>query len=124
MNGTVNRGLLARPAVSLLTSPTLTVGGGVEQITYDDISFSVSSQANSPSSVTFNDSGLKMFILATNGDRVHQYTLSTAFNVSTASYSNIELNVGSQEYQPQGIDFGNNGLVLYVVGSGSDNFVE
>ena len=50
-------------------------------VTFVD-SFSVSSKENSPTSVKFNTDGTKMFIVGTGSNNVHQYTLSTGFDVS------------------------------------------
>ena len=39
-----------------------------------------------PRDVTFSNDGKKMFIVGNNGDDVDEYTLSTAYNVSTAVF--------------------------------------
>ncbi len=51
-----------------------------------DSSFSVSSEETAPMSVKFNNDGTKMFVTGVSSDKVHEYTLSTAFDVSTASF--------------------------------------
>jgi hypothetical protein len=47
-----------------------------------------------------------MFITGTVGDDVNEYSLSTGFDVSTASYSQ-NFSVAAQETAPQGIAFNN-----------------
>jgi hypothetical protein len=47
---------------------------------------SVSAQETQPDDVAFNTDGTKMFIVGRNGDDVNEYTLSTGFDVSTASF--------------------------------------
>ena len=56
---------------------------------YDSKSFSASSQTSGIQGITFKTDGTVMYILSTPDDRVYQYTLSTAWDVSTASYASI-----------------------------------
>jgi len=84
---------------------------------YDSKSFSVASQDASPSDITFNNAGTKMYVVGLANDSVYQYTLSTAFDVATASYASVSFSVASQETIPHGIVFNNDGTKMYVVGS-------
>ena len=70
----------------------------------------------------FNNDGTKMFTIGDQGDAVDEFTLSTAFDVSTAMHAgNSEsFSVHSQEGRPQGFAFNNDGTKMYVVGFGSD----
>jgi hypothetical protein len=74
---------------------------------YDSVSFSVSSQEPSPISIAFNNDWTKMYILWQSNDRVFQYTLSTGFNMSTASYDSVIFSVNSQEPIPFWLAFNN-----------------
>ena len=49
-------------------------------------SFSVKSQETNPTSIWFDGSGKTMFIIGIAGDDVNVYKLSTAWDVSTASF--------------------------------------
>ena len=75
-------------------------------------SFSISSQESNPSSLTFNNDGTKMFVLGFTGDDVNEYTLSTGFDVSTASFVD-SFSVSGQENLPRGLAFNNNGTKCY-----------
>jgi hypothetical protein len=60
--------------------------------------FSVSSQAVRPSAVRFNSDGTTMYVLegGTSGaghNTIYQYTLTTAFDVSTASYATDKIDL-------------------------------
>ena len=77
--------------------------------------FSVQSQENTPNGITFNNDGTKMFIVGNTGDDVNEYSLSTAFDVSTASYVQ-NFSVSSQDNYPNGIAFNNDGTKMYVLG--------
>ena len=78
--------------------------------------FLVSSQESIPRDITFNIDGTKMYVIGSSGDDVNEYSLSTAYDVSTASYTQRFL-VNSQETNPQGISFNNDGTMMFVVGS-------
>jgi hypothetical protein len=78
---------------------TVTAGTGMYNLSvasYDGVSFSVASQDNNPRSVTFNSDGSKMFVLGVTGYSVYQYSLSTAWNPSSATYDSVSFSVESQ----------------------------
>lgn len=86
-------------------------------------SFSVSGQEGAPRAVHFKTDGTKMYVIGSSGDDVNEYDLSTAWDVTTASYSQRFL-VSSQESQPEGIFFKSDGLKMYIVGSNGDDINE
>jgi len=47
---------------------------------------------------------------------VHQYSLSTGFDLSTASYDSVSFSVQSQDTSPLGIAFNTTGTKMYMVG--------
>jgi 6-phosphogluconolactonase (cycloisomerase 2 family) len=84
-------------------------------------SFSVASQDTNPTDVAFNADGTKMFMIGGINDKVFQYSLSTAYDVSTASYDSVEFSVASQDTSPASFEFSNDGTKMFVVGaSGND----
>ena len=82
-------------------------------------SFSVSSQENVPSSVKFNNDGTKMFIVGSQRNRVHEYILTTAFDISTASHESF-VSVQSQESCAWALDFNNDGTKMFITGCTGD----
>ena len=78
-------------------------------------SFIVSAQETAPTAVFFKPDGLKMYITGFTFDRVYEYNLSTAWDVSTAVFAQ-NLNVGAQEIGPTGLFFKLDGLKMYVSG--------
>ena len=66
--------------------------------------FNVAGQETYPTGVAFNTDGTKMFVIGYSGDDVNEYTLSTAFDVSTASFVDA-FSVAAQETAPQGVAF-------------------
>ena len=69
---------------------TLSTAYDISTASYVDI-FSVNSQEGSPRGLTFNLDGTKMYVSGNNSEKIFQYSLTTAFDVSTASYDNTYL---------------------------------
>jgi len=86
-------------------------------------SFSVAAQDLSPFELFFKPDGLKMYVVGTQSDRVHEYDLSTAWDVSTASFLQ-NFSVNAQETSPYGLFFKPDGLKMYVVGETGDDVNE
>jgi len=85
--------------------------------------FSVAAQETDPTGIFFKPDGTKMYVIGSTGDDVNEYDLSTAWDVSSASYLQ-NFSVSAQESQPQGIFFKPDGLKMYVVGSSGDDVNE
>jgi hypothetical protein len=83
-------------------------------------SFSVTAQDTDPTGLAFNSDGTKMFVVGNGSDSVHQYTLTTGFDVSTASYDSVSFSVAAQETNPTGLFFHPDGIKMYVSGPDSD----
>jgi sugar lactone lactonase YvrE len=82
--------------------------------------FYVGGQDATPNTPFFGDSGTKMYVMGVTNDRVYQYNLTTAWDVTTASYTGNSLLVTAQDATPQGLFFGDSGTKLYVVGNTND----
>jgi DNA-binding beta-propeller fold protein YncE len=66
-----------------------------------------------------------MYITGTDNDAIYQYTVSTPWNVATASNSMLKaFFVQAIDNSPAGIAFSPDGRKLYLVGSGSDAITE
>jgi hypothetical protein len=87
---------------------------------YDSVSFSVASQETTPSGLFFKDDGTKMYVVGRTSATVYQYSLSTAWDLSTASYDSVSFSVSSQETNPNALSFKPDGTKMYVVGMTSD----
>lgn len=81
--------------------------------------FSVSSQDSRPQTIRFKPDGTKMYHAGAINDKVYEYDLSTAWDISTASY-NQNFSIATQETVPMGMFFKTDGTRMYVVGLGSD----
>ena len=85
--------------------------------------FSVAGEDNQPKSIFFKPDGLKMYVIGGNGRRVHEYNLSTAWDVSTASNTQ-NFSVYSQESEPNGLFFKPDGTKMYISGYSGDDVNE
>jgi len=87
---------------------------------YDAVSFSVSAQETSPSGVFFKPDGTKMFVIGTTTNTVREYNLSTAWDVSSASYLQ-PFGVSSQDTFNTDLFFKPDGSKMFTVGAGNTN---
>lgn len=76
--------------------------------------FSVAGQETVPLGLAFSPDGTKMFVTGNAGDDVNEYTLSSAFNISTASYTR-RYSVASQVGWATGVAFNTDGTKMFVV---------
>ena len=84
----------------------------------------VSAQGTTPYDVSFNTAGNVMYMLDGGNDTVFQYTLGTAWDVSTASYASLSFSVASQEATPTGMWWRPDGTKMYIVGTTGDDVNE
>jgi sugar lactone lactonase YvrE len=91
----------------------------IQSATYIKL-FSVASQEGSLQDVAFSSDGTLMFTIGNSSDRVYQYSLSTAWDVGTASYGGTSFSVASSETNPTGLAFSSDGLYMFIVGYDSD----
>ncbi|MEM4663219.1 MAG: YncE family protein, partial [Candidatus Diapherotrites archaeon] len=97
---------------------SLSTAWDISTASYDK-NFYVGSQDTSPRGLFFSPDGTKMYILGDSSDRVYQYSLSTAWDISTASYDK-NFYVGSQDTYPRGLFFSPDGTKMYILGDYSD----
>ena len=93
------------------------VGYNLTAASYDNVSFSVSSQATSLVCLAFKTDGTKAYI--SQGSVIYQYSLSTAWDLSTASYDSVSKTL-SRNFQ--GLLFKPDGTKLFIsAGLSSDS---
>lgn len=84
---------------------------------YSGNSVSVSSQATAPTGLVLDNTfGTYMYVTNTSTSSIYQYTLSTGFNVSTATYASLSTSVVAQDATPQDLQISNTGEVLWLLG--------
>ncbi|KKN57907.1 hypothetical protein LCGC14_0557380 [marine sediment metagenome] len=95
---------------------SLSTAWEVSTATYDSKSFSVATEEPDPQGIFFKPDGTKLYVIGVANDTVYQYTLSTPWDVSTATYDSKSFNVATEENNPEGLFFKPDGMKLYVVG--------
>jgi len=111
--------VMVSKTVDAVDEYTLTIAWDVSTASFVD-SFSVATQEEVPTGLAFSKSGDKMFIVGSTGDDVNEYTLTTVWDVSTASFVD-SFSVNSQEANPQDIWFDSSGKTMFIVGQAGDD---
>jgi hypothetical protein len=78
--------------------------------------FFVSAQDILPNDLWFKPDGLKMYVIGSTNDRVYEYDLGTAWNISTAAFLQF-FSVSAQETNPVAINFNAVGTEMYILGT-------
>ncbi len=114
-----------------INSYTLSTGFDLSTRTFYDINgygsgFDVSGQDLTPQYIKFNNDGTKMFVSGNTGKDINSYTLSTGFDLSTATFDDINGNgtgfdISDQDVQTRGIAFNNDGTIMFYIGNTDDD---
>jgi len=78
-----------------------------------DSTLSVQTPAGNPRGLAFNLDGTKMYVIDFTSKAVYQYSMSTAYDISTASYDSVSLDISSQVTYANGLVFKPDGTKLY-----------
>jgi uncharacterized protein YhjY with autotransporter beta-barrel domain/DNA-binding beta-propeller fold protein YncE len=81
--------------------------------------FSIRSDETSPTGITFNPDGTKMFITGIVMRKILQYNLTTAFDVTSATLEKETAQIQQQQNLPQDVKFNSDGTVIFILGQGS-----
>lgn len=82
----------------------------------DTGNFVVPSEDAQIMSIFFKPDGLTMFLLGFSSDDVFQYTLSTAFDISTAVYATKSFSASTEDTAPRGMFVKSDGTKVYLAG--------
>jgi len=111
----------------VITQYPLTISYDVSTAGAATTFFPTGTQEIVPTGIDFHPDGTKMFICGQNGiaplsgDYVHEYSLSTPWNVAPSSVGyTTSHNVSAQEATPTGVVIGAAGTAMYVVGNSSN----
>lgn len=95
----------------------------VTTLTYTGNSFSVAAQETSPNGLFFKPDGTVMYVVGASSDTVYQYTLTSAWDITTAVLAS-SFSVSAQDSTPASLFFKPDGSKMFVVGSGFDRVYE
>jgi hypothetical protein len=82
---------------------------------YASKSLSVNAQEPAARDIAFSADGTKVYVVGSSTDTIYQYTLSTAWDVSTGSYATKSLSVAAQSTTPSGLAFSSDGTKAYFL---------
>jgi sugar lactone lactonase YvrE len=85
--------------------------------------FNISPQDSSVRGLAFRPDGTQLFVVGRGSDNVYQYSLSTAFDVTTAAFTS-SFSIGSEDGNAQGLTFRPDGSVMYMIGAGTDKIYQ
>lgn len=103
---------------------TLSTAFDVSTATYDSVAYDFTSEVSSTIAFDFSNSGNTLYAFAYTDDTVRQYTLSTAYDVSTMSYASKSVSTGGVVNFPGGIFVTPDGTKMFVTGSSYDRIRE
>ncbi len=102
--------MIRRYALSTnFNSSTAAAGGLAYTITDND----------TPRALEFSTNGQKMFVLGQTTNEILEYDLGGAFDISSPTYLNDDLDISAAATGAQGMEFSRDGTHLYVIDSGS-----
>jgi len=93
---------------------SLTTGWDLSTASYTR-NFSVASQETTPRDVSFSPDGLNMYVVGWSSDKIHRYTLTTAWDISTASHDSSSALL-TDLFTPSGVFLKEDGTRIYSVG--------
>ena len=81
--------------------------------------FPLAAQESQAQAAAFNPGGTKLYVVGASNDTVYEYTLTTGFSLSTASYSGNSFSVATEIDEPTGIGFSQDGTRMLVLDNGT-----
>jgi hypothetical protein len=114
--------LLATGGTPNVYKYTFTTAYKVDTLTYLEL-LDVSAEEVDVTSLFVKADGTKIYVVGTNSQSVHQYDLSTAWNLSTASYVGSK-DISAQDTLPHGLFFKSDGTKMYVLGQQNTRIYE
>jgi len=87
-------------------------------------SLDTDAQEDVPYGIKFSPDGTKLFVAGDLTDSIYEYTLSTAWDISTATYSSNSLSISAQETSVDDLAFNIDGSKLFILGSSSNSIFQ
>ena len=96
---------------------TLSTAYDIITASYTSKSLTITTQDATMTDIAFSSDGTKLYASGDSNNTIYQYTLSTAWDISTGSYATKSLAVGTQDTNPYGFVFNDDGTKGYMVGN-------
>lgn len=89
----------------------------IDTAVYASKSLSAAGQSSGVNGLAISKDGTQVYVLAYSGDTCYQYTLTTAWDLSTGSYASKSMYVGTQQLSAFGLAISDDGTKIYIVGT-------
>ena len=104
------------PITTRVSQYALSTPWDVSTAAYETKFKDVSGEDGFITGVFFKTDGTKMYVASRTNNIVYQYSLSTAWDVSTATYDTIFKDVSAQDGDIRGLFFKSDGTKMYIIG--------
>ncbi|MCA9353947.1 MAG: hypothetical protein KC877_00320, partial [Candidatus Kaiserbacteria bacterium] len=84
---------------------------------------SVAAQDTVPRDLAFNTTGTRMYVIGSSNNKVYEYDLSSAFDISTAAFVSSK-DISTEDLFGYGLAFNTTGTKMYMTGSVNDSIYE
>lgn len=86
----------------------------INTASYDSVSFNIGAQATSAQKCVVRDNGTQFYILDFSSTSIYQYSMSVAWDLSTASYASKLFDISTEVTEPAGFWFQDDGKRMFV----------
>jgi hypothetical protein len=100
---------------------SLSTAWDVTSASYDSVSFSFATETTSPAMLNFSLDGTKLFTVSQSSDNIFQYSLSTPWDLSTATYDSLSFYIGGQDGTPRSGFLKTDSSIFYITGGVNDS---
>ena len=90
-------------------------------MSYDSKSGSVAAEVTTAQGLYFKSDGTKCYVICIGTDKIYQYSLSTAWDISTISYDGVSLDISARDGVSRPVRFSDDGVYLYFSGTSTDD---
>jgi sugar lactone lactonase YvrE len=109
--------VLSSSTAEVVYQYTLSTAWDITTASYASKSLTITTQDGTMTDITFSSDGTKMYASGDVNNTVYQYTLSTAWDISTGTYASKSLLVGTQDTAPTAFVFSSDGTKGYITGN-------
>jgi hypothetical protein len=100
---------------------SLSTAWDVTSTSYDNVSFSVVTETINPGMLNFSLDGTKLFTVSQTSNNIFQYSLSTPWDLSTATYDSLSFYIGGQVGVPRAGFLKTDSSIFYIIGGVNDS---
>lgn len=103
--------------ITIVHQYSLSTAWDVSTATYDTKSLDMSGEDSAVNEIRFGDSGTKLYAAGDTNNKIFQYNLSSAWDISTASYASKFLDISGEEATISSLALSSTGTKAYIIGS-------